>query len=38
MIFNRLTTPATIRLGTVISSVSTPSTRIRTRSSRPERP
>ncbi len=38
MILMRDTTPATIRLGTVISSLSTPSTRIRTRSSRPDRP
>ena len=35
MILMRETTPATIRLGTVVASVSTPSTRIRTRISRP---
>jgi len=31
------TTPETIRLGTVAASIRTPSIRIRTRSSRPER-
>ena len=38
MILIRETTPETIRFGTVVSSVSTPSIRIRTRSSRPARP
>ena len=38
MILIRETTPPTIRLGTVVASVSTPSTRIRTRISRPDWP
>ena len=38
MILMRETTPGTIFLGTVVASVSTPSTRIRTRISRAARP